>query len=92
MAKKGKLIYIKKGDFCIIKDEEAYYISILFPNFFRNSHFDISKVFLLDIREFIERRDFEKLALIAEDIRKNYENYKGKEVEEVEIIKKELIK
>lgn len=88
----GTLIFVRKGDFCIIKSEDIYYMNVLFPNFYRNSHFDVSKDFLLDIREFIERRDFEKLALIAEDIRKNYENYKGKEVEEVEIIKKELIK
>ncbi len=79
------------GGFCIIKVERMYYISILFPNFYRNSHFDVSKDFLLDIHEIIERRDFEKLTLLAEDIRRNYEKYKDKEVEEVEVVRKELI-
>lgn len=87
----GKLIFVRKGDFCIIKSDDKYYINVLFPNFYRNSHFDVSKDFLLDIRNLIENREFDKLTLLAEDIRKNYENYKCKEVEEVEIVKKELI-
>lgn len=66
-------------------------MSVLFPNFYQNSHFDVSKDFLIDIRDLIEGRDFDKLSLLAEDIRKNYKNYMDKEVEEVEIIKKELI-
>ena len=83
----GTLIFVRKGDFCIIKSLDKYYISVLFPNYYRNSHFDVSKDFLLDIRDFVERHDFDKLACLAEDIRNNYDNYKDKEVEEVEIIK-----
>lgn len=88
---RGTLIFVRKGDFCIIKSDDKYYINVLFPNFYRNSHFDVSKDFLLDIRNLIENREFDKLTLLAEDIRINYENYKDKEVEEVEIVKKELI-
>lgn len=87
----GILIFVRKGDFCIIKSDDNYYISVLFPNFYRNSHFDVSKDFLLDIHDLIENREFNKLTLLAEDIRMNYDNYKDKEVEEVEIVKKELI-
>ncbi|GLR08554.1 hypothetical protein COO59_20305 [Mixta theicola] len=87
----GTLIFVRKGDFCIIKSGSEYYMSVLFPNFYQNSHFDVSKDFLIDIRDLIEGRDFDKLSLLAEDIRKNYKNYMDKEVEEVEIIKKELI-
>ncbi|AUX92276.1 hypothetical protein C2E15_03655 [Mixta gaviniae] len=94
MVNKGVLVFIRNGDFCIIKVEERYYISVLFPNFYRNSHFDVSKDFLLDIHEIIERRDFDKLTLLAEGIRRNYEKYKDKEVEEVEeveVIKEKII-
>lgn len=91
IARNGVMIFNRKGDFCIIKSDGNYYISVLFPNFYRNSHFDVSKDFSLDIHSLIENREFDKLTLLAEDIRMNYDNYKDKEVEEVEIVKKELV-
>lgn len=45
----GALIFIRKGDFYIIQSEDEYYINVLFPNFYPNSHFDVSKNFLVDI-------------------------------------------
>lgn len=87
----GTLIFLRKGDFYIIQSGDKYYINVLFPNFYPNTHFDVSKNFLVDIGGVIEQRDFDKLNLLAEDIRKNYQNYKDKEVKNVEIVKRELI-
>ncbi|MFV9686052.1 hypothetical protein ACNY67_04065 [Pantoea sp. KXB45] len=88
----GTLIFVSKGNYAVLQTNEGFVVSVLFPNFYKNSHFDVSKDFLLDIDSLIKARDFEALDRLADDIRKNYNAYKPKEVAQVNMTGKKLIK
>lgn len=45
----GMVIHVRKGDYAILETQEGYVISALFPNAYRDSHFDMSRGFKLDI-------------------------------------------
>lgn len=87
----GFLIFVSKGNYAVLQTNKGLVMSILFPNFYKNSHFDVSKAFLLDIEALIKARDFEALDGLADDIRKNYNAYKSHEVVKVNITGKKLI-
>ncbi|EFE95095.1 hypothetical protein [Serratia odorifera] len=82
------LMYTSKGDYAIIKVNNTYVINVLFPNFYPNSHFDVSKSFLLDISRLVENKEFTKTKELAESIRKDYEKYKAYEIRPVITTKK----
>ncbi|MBK5016474.1 hypothetical protein [Pantoea sp. S62] len=87
----GILIFVRKGNYAVLQTNDGLVISVLFPNFYKNSHFDVSKDFLLDIESLIKARDFESLDHLADDIRKNYSAYQSKEVAQVNMAGKKLI-
>lgn len=87
----GILIYVRKGNFAVIKTEEEYIINVLLPNYYPNSHLDVSKYFTLDISTLIDNREFEKLTELANHIRMDYEKFKKHEVPPVKIIGRKLL-
>lgn len=74
------LIYVSSGNFAIIQKGRKYIMNVLFPNFYPNSHLDVSKDFDLDISSFVKNSDFDKLAKLADTIRKNYDKFKIYEI------------
>jgi len=87
----GVLIYVKKGDYAIIETNEGFILNVLIPNFYKNSHLDVSKDFLIDIDDLIKEKNFKEISSLADDIRRNYNSYIDREIEQVKIIGRNLI-
>lgn len=87
----GVLIHVRKGDYAILETKEGYIISVLFPNAYRNSHFDVSRDFKLDISGLIQSGDFEALDALSQDIRRCYASFQRYETEKVNVTGRRLM-
>ncbi|MEN4801019.1 hypothetical protein [Pantoea agglomerans] len=87
----GVLIHVRKGDYAILETKEGYIISVLFPNAYRNSHFDVSRDFKLDISGLIQSGDFEALDALSQDIRRCYASFQRYETENVNVTGRRLM-
>lgn len=87
----GVLIHVRKGDYAILETKEGYIISVLFPNAYRNSHFDVSRDFKLDISGLIQSGDFEALDALSQDIRRDYASFQRYETEKVNVTGRRLM-
>lgn len=81
----AKKIYSNAGDFILLESDEVFYIDVLIPNFYPNSHFDVSKTFTLTNED--KKEDIDYLKSLAEDIRKDWKRYSSREVKDIKIIK-----
>lgn len=68
----GILIFLSKRDYAVLETNDGLVTSVLFPDFYKGSRVDLSKVFLLDIYSLIKTRGFGTLNRLANDIRRNY--------------------
>lgn len=87
----GVLIHVRKGDYAILETKEGYIISVLFPNAYKNSHFDVSRDFKLDISWLIQSGDFEALDALSKDIRRDYASFQRYETERVNVTGRRLM-
>ncbi|SEL30586.1 hypothetical protein SAMN04487787_10921 [Kosakonia sacchari] len=83
----AKVIYSQRGDFVLMKFDKGWIISVLIPNFYPNSHFDVSKYFLLTDDEVTHKEDIEYLKKLAENIRKDWGSFSNREVSDVKIVR-----
>lgn len=83
----ARIIKFRGGDFILMQSGEDFYIGVLFPNFYPNSHFDISKKFILNESDILEKENFEYLMNLAADIRKDWKKYSHREVKDIKVIK-----
>lgn len=82
----AKKIYSNAGDFILLESDGVFYIDVLIPNFYPNSHFDVSKTFILTNEDKNKKEDISYLKSLAEDIRKDWKKYSSREVSDVKII------
>ncbi|WP_156564698.1 hypothetical protein [Metakosakonia massiliensis] len=82
----AKKIYSNAGDFILLESDGVFYLDVLIPNFYPNSHFDVSKTFILTNEDKNKKEDTSYLKSLAEDIRKDWKKYSSREVSDVKII------
>ena len=81
----AKKIYSNPGDFILLEADGVFYIDVLIPNFYPNSHFDVSKTFILTNEDENKKEDIDYLKSLASDIRKDWKIYSSREVMNVKI-------
>ncbi|VVT51505.1 hypothetical protein UYSO10_3671 [Kosakonia radicincitans] len=83
----AKIIYSQRGNFVLMRSAKGWIISVLIPGFYPNSHFDVSKDFLLTDDEVTHKEDVEYLKKLAENIRKDWCSFSNREVSDVKIVR-----
>ena len=83
----AKIVKSRQGDFNLLRSDSKWFIGVLIPNFYPNSHFDISKVFVLDENDLLHRDDFDYLISLAGTIRKDWTNFCDREVKDIKVVK-----
>lgn len=81
----AKIFYSQRGDFVLMKSDKGWIISVLIPNFYPNSHFDVSKYFFLTDEEIKHKDDIDYLKKLAELIRKNWALFSDREIDNIKI-------
>ncbi|MBS1205389.1 MAG: hypothetical protein H6R25_2288 [Proteobacteria bacterium] len=81
----AKIIYSQRGDFVLMESGDKFIISVLIPNFYPNSHFDVSKHFFLTDEEIKHKDDVDYLKKLSELIRKNWTLFSDREIDNVKI-------
>lgn len=70
-----------------MQSEDKWYIGVLIPNFYPNSHFDVSKDFVLNSNDVQHKDDIDYLIQLAEEIRKDWTKFSYREVKDIKIVK-----
>ncbi|MCG8711010.1 hypothetical protein JHU04_004348 [Brenneria sp. 4F2] len=83
----AKIVYSQKGDFLLMRSSDDWFISVLIPNFYPNSHLDVSKEFRLTKDALKYKDDIEYMKTLAENIRKDWKAFSDKEVIDITIVK-----
>ncbi|MDD7997653.1 hypothetical protein FEI17_11635 [Kosakonia radicincitans] len=83
----AKIIYSQRGNFVLMRSAKGWIISVLISSFYPNSHFDVSKDFLLTDDEVTHKEDVEYLKKLAENIRKDWGSFSNREVSDVKIVR-----
>ncbi|WP_297206021.1 hypothetical protein [uncultured Pluralibacter sp.] len=82
----AKKIVSRQGDFILLESNGIYCIDVLIPNFYPNSHIDVSKTFILNDIDEKNKNNMDYLIGLAEKIRKEWTKYADREVTNVKII------
>ncbi|EMH4163191.1 hypothetical protein RJ498_002456 [Pluralibacter gergoviae] len=82
----AKKIVSRQGDFILVESDGIYYIDVLIPNFYPNSHMDVSKTFVLNDIDEKNKDNMDYLISLAEKIRKEWTEYADREVSNVKIV------
>lgn len=77
----------QRGDFELLRSADKWILSVLMPNYYPNSHFDVSKDFLLTDDEVTHKEDVEYLKKLAENTRKDWSTFLNREVSDVKIVR-----
>ena len=83
----ANIVNCRAGDFVLMQSDHNWYIGVLIPNFYANSHFDVSKNFTLTEHDIENKDDFDYLIKLAETIRKNVVKFSDREVGVIKLIK-----
>ncbi|NUU67679.1 hypothetical protein HQN64_16395 [Enterobacteriaceae bacterium BIT-l23] len=83
----AKVIVSHRGSFVLMQSEDKWYIGVLIPNFYPNSHFDVSKDFVLNSNDVQHKDDIDYLIQLAEEIRKDWTKFSYREVKDIKIVK-----
>lgn len=83
----ANIVKRRAGDFILMQSDQNWYIGVLIPNFYANSHFDVSKNFILIEHDIESKDDFDYLIKLAETIRKNVAEFSNREVGFIKLIK-----
>jgi len=83
----AKVVKSRQGDFNLLRSDSEWFIGVLIPNFYPNSHFDVSKIFILDENDLLNKNDFDYLIRLAESIRKDWTKFSDREVKNVKAVK-----
>ena len=84
---KVSVVSSRRGDFELLRSADKQILSVLIPNYYPNSHFDVSKDFLLTDDEVTHKEDVEYLKKLAENIRKDWSTFLNREVSDVKIVR-----
>jgi hypothetical protein len=85
-----KEVYVvcsQRGDFELLRLAGKWILSVLIPNYYPNSHFEVSKDFLLTDDEVTHKEDVEYLKKLAENIRKDWGPFSNREIFGVKIVR-----
>jgi len=75
------VIYTRQGDFILLQVSGRFFIGVLSLNFYKNSHFDISKYYVLldeDIKHISDPENY--FVNLASDIRQTPDAFAHREV------------
>ena len=80
------VVYTRQGDFILLRSSDGYFIGVLIPSFYKNSHFDISKYYVLldeDIKHISDPDNY--FVNLASDIRQTPDSFAYREVHNLTI-------
>lgn len=83
----AKVVESRQGDFNLLRSGSEWFIGVLIPNFYPNSHFDVSKIFILDENDLLHKDDFDYLIRLAESVRKDWAKFSDREVKNIKVVK-----
>ncbi|MGC0869011.1 hypothetical protein RM155_11765 [Pantoea agglomerans] len=83
----AKVVKSRQGDFNLLRSGSEWFIGVLIPNFYPNSHFDISKIFILDENDLLHEGDLDYLIRLAESIRNDWTRFSDREVNNIKVVK-----
>jgi len=98
LSRESKAVYergdfdsCEQSDYTIFETQEGYVVSVFFPNACRNSHFDVSRDFKVDILELIKSGNFEALDASSKDIRGGCVSFQRYDTEKVNVTGRQLM-
>lgn len=83
----AKVVKSRQGDFNLLCSGNEWFIGVLIPNFYPNTHFDVSKIFILDENDILHKDDFDYLIRLAESVRKDWVSFSDREVENIKVVR-----
>ncbi|KAA8998183.1 hypothetical protein FJU30_17370 [Affinibrenneria salicis] len=81
----AKIIYSRRGNLLLLKSDSFYMISVLFPNYYPNTHFDISKKYKLNEHDVKNKDNISYIEALADAIRKSPDEFANREIKNVNI-------
>lgn len=83
----AKVVKSRQDDFNLLRSGSEWFIGVLIPNFYPNSHFDVSKIFTLDENDLLHKDDFDYLIRLAGSVGKDWAKFSDREVKNIKVVK-----